>query len=882
MFGQNTGVFTSFGQTVQVNVTVPIGIVKGTISYTDGTGVRFPSVFVTQRDANGNLRSFFTNINGADGSYSIAGPLVGDFILTAQDSNSGLVQTANGTLPDITVPAVVNVTLPPSGIVKGVVYDASGSPAPFADIGIANEGINRSAFTGADGAGNYSFNHVPLGRFTLQAVDDNFNLFVTMRGNLISDGDTVVLNPRLPAIGSVSGTVFNTDGVTPVPNARVNLENLDSTGAEGYSYNRAFTDASGNYSFGGVPVGAMNVSSTDPVTRIANGFATGQITAGQNTTINVVLGQGGHDFFDTNDFNFFLDGTLGYRFDMDCDGEIDSGGRIDGTLSRGYSGAENLQFNGLNFNEFFPCIAGAQTAQSGREIDYGPAGVSGLTVTRKVYSPVGGGFTRYLEVLTNRTQQPVPATPAIQSFLNTQGGITVLVAPSDTGNTYAVTGTGFCCTPLLGAVFAGPNAAVPVGDLQFPNQQRSVSYDWNMTVPPGASVILMHFEVQRDPNDLSGMQAQAQALVNLSDPDEFTGMTDAEKAQVVNFNLVNQAILPGTAIVNVTAVQRDGSTPLAGAEIVLKSGASQRIAGLTDSSGMLSVANVPAGSFTVTAYQNGFVGEASGVVQTSDIGSSISITINAGITGAIQGHVLAGDGLTPVLATDVEVLDVATGIQLALGGTDVNGFYKFNGISAGPQGFKVRATSILNPQAFAEQTGSFTANGDIVTIDLTLPISVVRGSVSYSDGTVVPFPTVVISQTDSFGNVSTFLPATDANGGFSIMGLPLGTFTLSAQDSNSGIVSTSNVTLTDVTQPEVLNVVLLSGVLTGTVRDNNGNPVPFAQVAVATTGTSFNLFGSTDSLGVYRFARVPLGPFTVQAFLNINQTFANADGASIH
>ena len=395
VFGQSTGVFTSFGQTVTVNVTVPIGIVKGTISYSDGTGVPFPNVFVTQTDANGNSRSYFANTNAADGSYTIAGPLVGDFILTAQDSRSGLVQTATGTLSDITVPVVVNVTMPPSGIVKGVVYDANGNPAPFADIGIANEGINRSAFTGADASGNYIFNHVPLGRFTLQAVDDNFNLFVTMRGNLISDGDIAVLNPRLPAIGSVSGTIFNADGVTPVPNARVNLENLDSTGAEGYSYNRVFTDASGNYSFGGVPVGVMHVSSADPATGNANGFATGQITAGQNTTINVVLGQGGHDFFDSNDFNFFLDGTNGFRFDMDCDGEIDSGGRFDRTLSRGYSGAENLLFNGLSFNEFFPCIAGAQTAQGGREIDYGPAGVSGLTVTRKVYSPVGGGFTRY-------------------------------------------------------------------------------------------------------------------------------------------------------------------------------------------------------------------------------------------------------------------------------------------------------------------------------------------------------------------------------------------------------------------------------------------------------------------------------------------------------
>ena len=154
-------------------------------------------------------------------------------------------------------------------------------------------------------------------------------------------------------------------------------------------------------------MGTIHVSTADPVTGDANGFATGQITAGQNTTINVVLGQG-HDFFDTNVFNFFLDGTNGYRFDMDCDGEIDSGGRIDGTLNRGYSGAENLQFNGLNFNEFFPCIAGAQTAQGGREIDYGPAGVSGLTVTRKVYLASRWRF----HPLSGSSQQSDPAACA--------------------------------------------------------------------------------------------------------------------------------------------------------------------------------------------------------------------------------------------------------------------------------------------------------------------------------------------------------------------------------------------------------------------------------------------------------------------------------------
>ena len=877
VFGESTGTFTSPGQTVSLNVTVPVGAVRGTVTYRDGTAVSFPEVFVTQTNADGVTRSFFANAH-ADGTYAIAGPLVGDFTLTVQDFNSGLVQVVTGTVSDVSIPVILDVTMPPTGTVKGVVYDANGNPAPFGGVGIANAGMNRDAFTRVDFEGNFVFNHVALGRFTLQATDENFELFTTVRGNLVSDGDTVVLNPQLPAVGSVSGTVFNIDGVTPVANAPVNIENLDSTGPEGFSYNFVQTDANGNYSFGGVPVGTIHITTADPVTQVTSGFGTGQVTAGQNATINVVLGQG-FDFFDTRLFNFNLDGTNGYRYDIECDGEIQSGGRFDNTLTRGYSGGENLLFNGFNFNEFFPCVAGAQTAQGGREIDYGPAGISGLAVTRKVYSPTGGGFTRYLEVLSNQTSVPVPVTPLIQSFLNTQGGITVPVAPSDTGNTYAVTGTGICCTPLLGAVFAGPNAAVSVGDLQFPNQQRSVSYDWNMTVPPGATVTLMHFEIQRDPNDLAGVQAQAQALVNLTDPDEFTGMTDAEKAQVVNFNLVNQAILPGTAIVNVTAVQRDGATPLAGAEIALKSGVTQRIAGITDTAGTLSIPNVPAGNFTVTAYQNGFVGEASGVVQPSDIGSSISIMINAGITGAIQGHVLAADSLTPVIATDVEVVDVATGIQLALGGTDANGFYKLNGISAGPQGFKVRASSILNPAIFAEKTGSFVANGDLVTIDLTLPLSVVSGTVRYSDATVVPFPTVVISQTDSFGNVNTFLPATDANGGFSIIGLPLGTFTLSAQDPNTGIVATSTIALTDVTQPQVLNLVLLSGTVTGIVRDSNGNPVPFTSVALATTATSFNLFGGTDSLGVYRFTRVPLGPFTVQAALFANQTFATVDGA---
>jgi hypothetical protein len=45
----------------------------------------------------------------------------------------------------------------------------------------------------------------------------------------------------------------------------------------------------------------------------------------------------------------------------------------------------------------------------------------------------------------------------------------------------------------------------------------------------------MHFGVQRPPSDLTGTKAQAVSLVNLTDPNELTGMSAAEKAAVANF-----------------------------------------------------------------------------------------------------------------------------------------------------------------------------------------------------------------------------------------------------------------------------------------------------------------------------------------------------------
>ena len=86
-------------------------------------------------------------------------------------------------------------------------------------------------------------------------------------------------------------------------------------------------------------------------------------------------------------------------------------------------------------------------------------------------------------------------------------------------------------------MFANANALVPVEAVTFQRVDGTSYYRWIVTIPAGESVTLMHFAVQRDPTDTAGAEAQAQGLVNLSDPNALAGMTAAEKLRVVNFRI---------------------------------------------------------------------------------------------------------------------------------------------------------------------------------------------------------------------------------------------------------------------------------------------------------------------------------------------------------
>ncbi len=533
---ERTATFPAEGAIVTVDLTLPVSVVRGTVVFANGlTAVPFPSVFITQ-GGSGAVRSFFATSTDASGGYLVVGPAVGDVVVTAQDPGSGLTGTAAGTLASLATPVTLNVALQPSGTVTGTVLDAASNAVPFASVAVASAATTFTRLATADAQGGYLLDRIALGAFTVQAKPPDRGVTATAVARLAVDGETATVSPSLPATGTVTGTVLDVDGVTPKAGVSATVETYDHSGPLGLFQASVVTDPSGSYQVPGVPAGPVRATAssqpagTPPAPGSpapVYGYGEGALGAAATVAIPVVLGT-------AVPFDQTLDGGDGFRYDVTCRGELLDGGTADRRLTDAYTHAALLRVNGPTL----PCVSAARLEDGGREVVVGPAGVGGLTVTRKVFVPAAGGFARYLELLQNPTAAPLTATVEVRSTLGSDTATQVIVAPAATGNTFAVTsGTGACCRPALAHVFGGPGGRLAVAATQFANGNGVVFYRWEVTVPAGGSAIVMHFAVQREPADAAGAHAQAVALATLSEPNALAGMSLEERAQVFNFSV---------------------------------------------------------------------------------------------------------------------------------------------------------------------------------------------------------------------------------------------------------------------------------------------------------------------------------------------------------
>ncbi|MCA1995102.1 MAG: hypothetical protein LDL41_24095, partial [Coleofasciculus sp. S288] len=232
-------------------------------------------------------------------------------------------------------------------------------------------------------------------------------------------------------------------------------------------------------------------------------------------------------FLPTNLFD-----ASGFLWDIQGNGNINDG------TNDAYDGG--LILNG------FPFFETAQTEDNEREIVIGSANIDGIELTRKIYVPEDQSWARFLEIVTNTSSSTVNYTVDLYTNLGSDDS-TVLVETSsgdtvfDTEDNWLVTddfdGGG---DPTMLHVIAGEDGIRPnAASLSFDN----LNYQYNLTLAPGETQIVMHFAAQ-NPDQATAL-AKAPQLDDL-ELDALEGMSEEELQQVVNFATTPQPDLIGT------------------------------------------------------------------------------------------------------------------------------------------------------------------------------------------------------------------------------------------------------------------------------------------------------------------------------------------------
>jgi hypothetical protein len=254
-----TGV-PSVGSMVQISSSaVTNGTVTGTVTNTSGAPIQGASV-----SSGGNGA-----ITGADGGYTLQVP-AGSANLTAalagyQNASETVTVTAGAT----TQAATLQIQPVNPGNVTGRVVDSNSAALSGASVNAS--GLNT--ITAADGS--YALNNLPAGQTTIRASLTGFqsgSTTVTVVAATTTAAPPITL---VSGSGSITGTVRNASGAA-IAGASV-----------GYGGGTATTDANGNYTLTGVPVGTVQLVAS------ASGFqsVTQSVTVsgGATSTANFTL-----------------------------------------------------------------------------------------------------------------------------------------------------------------------------------------------------------------------------------------------------------------------------------------------------------------------------------------------------------------------------------------------------------------------------------------------------------------------------------------------------------------------------------------------------------------------------------------------------------------
>ncbi len=819
----------------------------------------------------------------------------------------------------------VTLVLPGSGgTVRGIVRDALGNPIPFATV------AGGPALIEADENGFFEIKGLPLGSFTIFGQGQDSQALGQVQVDSLGPDDVQDIVITLEPVGSITGTVFEADGVTPVTGQRVQLWlGNDGVMAE------AVTDGAGTFGFVGYPLGEYTLKA---VTRDYGdgGQAFAEIRfAGDVRDADIRfrgLGEVSGRVIQSNGTPVISDVVVVrkvWRIIPDTTSSIPNPyvEAVLGAIEASPALADTLQNvverNGLGAPpaDFFFLVDEPVLLSSD---ELGPAGE--VTGRFGFDGPITGGpfsvtaFGPFLSPAVVKSEIPVTAIEDEREV--------------DVGDIVLEPATG----RVRGTVYL-PDGETPVGE-NVKVKLRSLDDSGDVPTPAGviSQPVLPELEGVTDedgqfefPVVLRGRFVLT-ADTGVPDPairaDEAAEMRtdlfeDALGERILNVRLHGQAVgvvptdevltadlrLQDVSGVDVRVMANDGVTPVPFAEVSLSTrssldggeGFTRQIA---DEQGRIAFFPVIEGEFSVSAREPGTpaTGQANGEVpRNPENGFTVPITLTLGAVttrsgevvaadrfGSVEGDVFKADGT--LIGNPVEVRVRAAGIDV-LTTSDDNGHYLAENVPAGR--FTVDAFEPFTARR-GTATGRIDAQDERVRADVTLVgLGTVTGEVLSADGSEMRSGVDVVLYPS--GNFSDQLVSrSDALGVYSLPGVPLGSYRVVATDLARGLVGEAEGVMEDDGDTNTTDILLeASGQIIGVVYapgvsldpdgvpvDASGVPLPDPPVAagasVAIERNGFEQIVQADAEG--RFASgefLKLGRYSLTA-----RPITGSDGAT--
>ena len=317
-------------------------------------------------------------------------------------------------------------------------------------------------------------------------------------------------------------------------------------------------------------------------------------------------------------------------------------------------------------------------------------------------------------------------------------------------------------------------------------------------------------------------------------------VTVLEEATAVADFVLNEVVVFGTITGSVTDAE-DGS-PIVG--VVVSDGTRMTT---TDAAGKYTIADVPPGTYEVTASKEGY--ESSSLTVAVLEGNSAVANFSLSeiiLPGSITGSVTDAENGSPIAGATV-----TDGTRTAT--TDSLGKYTIAAVPAGIYEVAASKEGYESSSLTVTVSERATAVANLSLNEIVIPGTIAGTVTDAKDG--APIVGAVVSDV-------TRMTTTDATGKYTIADVPPGTYQVTA--SKSGYHSSSlTVTVLEGTTNVAdlsLSEIIVPGTITGMVSDaKDGSPIAGAVVTDGTRTTT------TDATGKYTIANVPPGTYQVTA-----------------